>query len=300
MDMPRHICVGLLNRFTGLLCATPDCVGRTVEFRSYDWTMASILKIFETPVVPDQLVTPLTKRIGAILPLTVDDRRALVELEANPCQIAKGKELIEMGEDGTKPFVLLSGFVIVSRSNSNGERLIIDLMIPGDLGNLRSIVLERADMFFDSVSDVTISRFHPKTYYDLLTKQPRLATSLVFANAVDRSLLAERLYSIGRRSGYQRLGHFLLELLLRMRRVGLADENVFQAPLTLAILGDLLGMTLEHVSRLMQRLRRGRFVKIERDRFEFLDLPGMAAACDFDPFYLHLSDNLEGKQNGWK
>jgi CRP-like cAMP-binding protein len=262
--------------------------------------MTSILKIFDPPTVSDQIATPLIRRVGAILPLTDEDRRALVELEANPCQMAKGKELIEMGEDGTKPFVLLSGFVIVSRSNSSGERLIIDLMIPGDLGNLRSIVLERADMFFDSVCEVAISRFHPKTYYELLTKRPRLGTALVFANAVDRSLLAERLYSIGRRNGYQRLGHYLLELLMRMRRAGLADGNSFEAPLTLAVLGDLLGMTLEHVSRLMQRLRRDGFVKTERERFAFPDIDGMAAACDFDPFYLHLSDNPEEKQNGWK
>ncbi|MEX0807415.1 MAG: Crp/Fnr family transcriptional regulator [Dongiaceae bacterium] len=231
------------------------------------------------------------------MPLTADDREALAELEANSLKLPKGKELIEPGEDGTKPFVLCDGFVIVSRSSSAGERLIIDLMIPGDLGNLRSIVLDRTDMFFDSISDVQISRFHPKTYYDLLTKQPRLGMALVFANAVDRSLLAERLYSIGRRNGYQRLGHFLLELLMRMRRAGLADDNSFQAPLTLSVLGDLLGMTLEHVSRLMQRLRRDGYIKTVRDRFEFPDLDGMAKACDFDPFYLHLSDNPESKRH---
>ena len=262
--------------------------------------MASILKIFDQPSDSARTESPLSRRIDAILSLSDEGHQALAVLEANPSRIGKGKELIEMGEDGTKPFVLLSGFVIVSRSNSSGERLIIDLMIPGDLGNLRSIVLERADMYFDSVGDVAISRFHPKTYYELLTKQPRLGTALVFANAVDRSLLAERLYSIGRRSGYQRLGHFLLELLMRMRRAGLADGNAFQAPLTLAILGDLLGMTLEHVSRLMQRLRRSGFVKTERDCFVFPDIEGMAKACDFDPFYLHLSDHPEEKQNGWR
>ncbi|MEX1108714.1 MAG: Crp/Fnr family transcriptional regulator [Dongiaceae bacterium] len=228
--------------------------------------------------------------------MTDGDREALAALEANPIKIPKGKELIEPGEDGTKPFVLLSGFVIVSRSSSAGERLIIDLMIPGDLGNLRSIVLEQTDMFFDSASDVTISRFHPKTYYELLTKQPRLGTALFFANAVDRSLMAERLYSIGRRSGYQRLGHFLLDLLARMRRAGVADENSFRAPLTLAILGDLLGMTLEHVSRLTQRLRRAGFLRTERDLYEFPDLEGLAKAADFDPFYLHLKENPEAKQ----
>jgi len=274
--------------------AKPASVHPCIEIRA-PTVIAGILEILTGKSEKPPTETPLSRRVSSIIRLTADDREALAGLEANSLKLPKGTELIEPGEDGTKPFVLREGFVIVSRSSSAGERLIIDLMIPGDLGNLRSIVLERTDMFFDSISDVQISRFDPKTYYELLTKQPRLGTALVFANAVDRSLLAERLYSIGRRSGYQRLGHFLLELLMRMRRAGLADDNSFQVPLTLSVLGDLLGMTLEHVSRLMQRLRRDGHIKTARDRFEFPDVERMAKACDFDPFYLHLSDNPEDK-----
>jgi CRP-like cAMP-binding protein len=259
--------------------------------------MVSILKIFDKPTGPVRTVSLLSRRIGAILSLTDEDRQALAILEANPCGVGKSKVLIEMSGDGTRPVVLLSGFVVVSRSSSSGERLIIDPMIPGDLGKLRSIVLERANIYFDSISDVAISRFHPKTYYELLMKQPRLGTTLMLANAVDRSLLAERLlqYWAPQRLSAPRL--FFLELLMRKRRAGIADGNMFHAPLTLAIFGDLPGMTFEHVSRLMQRLRRCGSVKAERDCFAFSDMEGMAKACDFDPLYLHLSDHPEEKQN---
>ncbi len=236
---------------------------------------------------PDDGNTPLARRLATIVSLEAEDRRALDRLARDPRDFPKGTELIEVGDEETMPFVLLDGFVTVSRSGHDGDRMIVDLLIPGDLANIRSIVLERTDMFYVSVSDVTLSRFVPKVYHELLTGRPRLGTALVFAGAVDRSLLAERLYSIGRRSGYQRLGHFLLELLIRMERAGLAEGHSFRAPLTLATLADLLGMTLEHVSRLMQRLRRNGLIRTDRDRTEIVDVDALAKACGFDPSYLH-------------
>ena len=239
----------------------------------------------------DTTESPLVRRLSASVPLEEEDVRALGTLTVSPRDYPKGVELIEVGDEQTMPFVLLDGFVIVSRSGNDGDRMIIDLLIPGDLANVRSIVLERTDMFYAAASGVTLSRFGPKAYFDLLTTRPRLGTALVFNGAVDRSLLAERLYSIGRRSGYQRLGHFLLELLMRMERAGLAEGNAFRAPLMLSTLADLLGMTLEHVSRLMQRLRRSGLIRTDRDRIEIVDIDALAKACDFDPSYLHRSES---------
>jgi CRP-like cAMP-binding protein len=235
--------------------------------------------------------SPLVRRLSASVPLDDEDVRALEALAANPRDYPKGAELIEVGDEQTMPFVLLDGFVIVSRSGNDGDRMIIDLLIPGDLANVRSIVLERTDMIYVAASGVTLSRFGSKAYFDLLTTRPRLGTALIFNGAVDRSLLAERLYSVGRRSGYQRLGHFLLEFLMRMERGGLAEGNAFRAPLMLSTLADLLGMTLEHVSRLMQRQRRNGLVRTDRDRIEIVDIDALAKECDFDPYYLHRSES---------
>jgi hypothetical protein len=119
---------------------------------------------------------------------------------------------------------------------------------------------------------------------------PQPSAAFLWTGAVSRSLLAKRLYSLGRRDGYHRTGHFLLELLTRLEQVGLAEGASFRAPLTLSVLGDLLGLTPEHVSRIVQRLRRDGFIATRCDHWLFIDRPGMEKACDFDPAYLHTSD----------
>jgi CRP-like cAMP-binding protein len=105
----------------------------------------------------DTAEQPLVRRLSAIVPLEDEDVRALETLTVSPREYPKSAELIEAGDEQTMPFVLLDGFVIVSRSGNDGDRMIIDLLIPGDLANVRSIVLERIDMFNAAASGSGIS-----------------------------------------------------------------------------------------------------------------------------------------------
>jgi CRP-like cAMP-binding protein len=221
---------------------------------------------------------------------------SLFALEAKSESHCKGAELVRPGDRNTRPFIVGSGFVILSRHNASGERMIIDLLIPGDIGNARAIVLPEADMLYAALNDIVVSPVPLEAYRELMIDYPRPSTALLWIGAISRSLLAERLYSIGRRNGYQRIGHFLLELLTRLEQVGLAEGLTFRAPLTLAILGDLLGLTPEHVSRILQRLRRDGLLITKRDHWQFNDRTRMAQVCDFDPGYLHMSSGEAGPE----
>ena len=233
--------------------------------------------------------TPFLRRMNQAIRLSDTEQDSLFALEAHAETHVKGAELVRPGDRNTRPFIVRSGFVILSRQNANGQRMIIDLLIPGDIGNARAIVLPEADMLYAALNDIVVSEVPLEVYRKLMIDHPRPSTALLWIGAISRSLLAERLYSIGRRNGYQRVGHFLLELLTRLEQVGLAEGPTFRAPLTLAILGDLLGLTPEHVSRILQRLRRDGHLISKRDHWHITDRTRMAQVCDFDPGYLHMS-----------
>lgn len=231
--------------------------------------------------------SPLLRRLDHMSPLTAEERQALASLEREPRSFAKGHDLVRPNDRASLPFVVHSGFVIVARYNVTGHRMIIDLLIPGDIGNARAMVLDHSDMFYTALNDVVAAQIPSEIYMNLMLDHPKRSMSLLWTGAVSRSLLAERLYSLGRRNGYQRIGHFLLELYTRMELVGLTDDHSFRAPLTLAVLGDLLGLTPEHVSRLVQRLRRDGLLATQRDQWRIVDPDRLAKLCDFDPAYLH-------------
>lgn len=218
------------------------------------------------------------------------EQRAFAALELKSESFPKGTDLVRPHEEHGLPFILKGGYVLVSRTSALGHRMNIDILIPGDIGNVQAIILLRADSTYTALNDVVISPIPLEVYRDLMQTHPQSSAALLWTGAVSRSLMAERLYSVGRRNGYQRIGHFLLELLTRLEEVGLTDGGSFRAPLTLAVLGDLLGLTPEHVSRIVSRLRRDGFITTKRDIWTVIDRPGLEKVCDFDPSYLHAAD----------
>jgi len=56
----------------------------------------------------------------------------------------------------------------------------------------------------------------------------------------------------------------LLELLTRLQVISLANEHSYQMPLTQALVGDALGLSVPHVSRTLRRLAEEDLVAIDK------------------------------------
>ena len=83
----------------------------------------------------------------------------------------------------------------------------------------------------------------------------RVVMGVLRSMLADASRIAEHLTNTGRRSAYERVAHLLLELRVRLRRVGLADNNEFSLPLTQELMADALGLTTIHTNRMLRLLR---------------------------------------------
>ncbi len=74
---------------------------------------------------------------------------------------------------------------------------------------------------------------------------------------------------------------------MRMRRIGLTDENSFYLPLTQGIVSDALGLSIPYVNRVLHQLRDERLVHIE-DQFVVIDnIDELTALVDFEQTYLY-------------
>jgi CRP-like cAMP-binding protein len=105
-------------------------------------------------------------------------------------------------------------------------------------------------------------------------------------SAREAAIYGERIVDIGRRSAYERLAHLILELLARLRAVGLADELSYLLPLTQELIADVLGLSGPHVSRMLRSLREERLVTIEGHRLTVTDLESLTMLAGFDDDYL--------------
>ncbi len=74
---------------------------------------------------------------------------------------------------------------------------------------------------------------------------------------------------------------------MRLRAVGLADENRSLLPLTKGEIGDALGLSTVHVNRTIQKLRGANLITLTKMHLTVTDWPGLKALGEFDPAYLH-------------
>ncbi len=92
---------------------------------------------------------------------------------------------------------------------------------------------------------------------------------------------------LGRRDAEARVAHFLCKMLVRLRAVGLADENRCPLPLTQTEIGDALGLSTVHVNRTLQQLRGANLITLTKTHLTVTDWERLKARGEFDPTYLH-------------
>ena len=120
----------------------------------------------------------------------------------------------------------------------------------------------------------------------LFADHPRVAATIFWSFSCEAAMYAEHLIDVGRRSSVERVAHFLLELLMRLQAIGLADASSYRMPLTQELIADALGLSLQHVNRTLRQLREEGFLSIEGQRIVIRDVEALAALADFDRAYL--------------
>ena len=228
----------------------------------------------------------LNQRFTATLPLLASQLLDLLNLKATSRSVAPGREIVREGRPCSMVFLISEGVAIRYRILRDGQRQVINVLLPGDFAGVTSC---RFDTALFSIRTLTPSVIHPIPLVRLLTLfegQPQMAAQLLWSFANDTAVIAEHLIGIGRRLAPERVAHFLLELLTRMRQLGLAEGDAFRMPLTQEIIGDALGLSVPYVNRVLHELQEEGLVLIKNQRFEIRNVEELAALADFKQDYL--------------
>jgi CRP-like cAMP-binding protein len=81
----------------------------------------------------------------------------------------------------------------------------------------------------------------------------------------------------------ERLAHFLLEVHSRMLAVGYADKTGVDLPFSQEIIADVLGLSVPHLNRVMQQVRREKLISARARLVEFLDIGCLQGLAQFQP-----------------
>ena len=236
-----------------------------------------------TPAAPPSDI--LVRRLSRYADLSAAEIALLETLPLAPQDVGAGTELIVEGRLLDTPRLLVSGWACRFRVLPDGRRQIFDFILPGDMYGLclrpQAVALTTAITLTQAqIADASALWLAIK---DRPTEFPGLADACHNTASLEEAYLLNQLVRVGRQTAYERTAHLILEIHDRLDAVGLADGATIPMPLTQETIADALGLSVVHLNRTLQLLRRDHLIESRAGYVKLLQPEQLADVADFHP-----------------
>ena len=171
--------------------------------------------------------------------------------------LAPGETIIWAGDDSVICGNVLAGILKLSASTSGGREQTVGLLYPADF--VGRPFADQANFTVSALTDVTLCIFPRASFEALLhdhVRMERLLLERTFAALEDARA---RMLMLARLSAEEKIATFLLDMAVRAANTGCSAAPggplTFDLPVTRTQIAELLGLTIETVSRQLTRLK---------------------------------------------
>jgi CRP-like cAMP-binding protein len=221
-------------------------------------------------------------KLGKLAPLTGQDIDLIRSTMPNKVRDIPGGVRVPPQRRLLKSLVV-SGWLGRLSLFADGRRQVISTMVPGEL------VQFHQNPFIDSITIALIDA----QLADLTSlmealdekpdRHPQLRAALSLAAQLEEAQIAEQVVRLGRRTAFERLGHWLLDLQHRLALAGVCQGERFAMPLTQDLLSDVLGMSIVHINRIVKQLRREGLVEVRGGYVTILQPDRLRMITEYTP-----------------
>ncbi|MDQ0316640.1 Crp/Fnr family transcriptional regulator [Amorphus orientalis] len=229
---------------------------------------------------------PLRRKLSARAPLTAHEEQALFDLWVRTMTFGARRDIVREGESAGSCGLLLSGLACRYSMTSDGKRQITSFIVPGDIYDIQSFLLETMDHSIASISPCEIAIIPHDTLLAITKSSQRISLAIWKESLAEAAIFRQWIVNLGRRSAYHRIAHIMCEMFARHRMVGLTDGSRVAWPITQAELGDATGLSVVHVNRSLQALRAEGLITLSNGTLEIQDWARLSQVGQFDGRYL--------------
>lgn len=214
---------------------------------------------------------PLEAALADAAPLHPDDAAFLRESISDLQFYRAGSEIPVTSHTR----VVLSGWTAFIAQLVDGRRQMVSLALPGEL--LPEVLEDRPALSILALTDCQIADCSAIAAVAEAPDPPMRSLTQAWAKLQRdaRARAIRHTIRLGRLAAYERMASFLLELHERLQRSGATDATSMPMPLTQEALADCLGLSVVHVNRTLQQLRRDRAIVYRAGFIVFPDLPAL-------------------------
>jgi len=227
---------------------------------------------------PRTVDTPPALRLLASLAPLSGAEFELVRQCARRVERVQAGSILHPGGEVATPRLILAGWACRMRTLPDGRRQILGFLMPGDMIGVRP-GSRRLDMdAVTAVSRVDSADASPLAVVaeDGTTAYRGLARAIESSGELELARLLDQLVRLGRQNAYERTAGWLLDVHARLDRAGLVEKAGFPLPVTQEVLADALGLSVVHVNRTLQQLRREGLLQLQAGRATLPDRSRLA------------------------
>jgi CRP-like cAMP-binding protein len=229
---------------------------------------------------------PFVTRLVRLMKLGAADLRSLELIVESERLVKRRHDLVVIGDEYRSLCFVRDGYAIRYKLLRSGKRQILNVIMPGDVIGFPVSFFDRSIYSVVAISDLTYNTCSLDSYVQLCYERPQFGLALSWLAAHEAAIYAEHIVDLGRRTPAERLAHFLLEIHARLRAVGRAEKTSFNLPFSQEVMADVLGLSVPHLNRVMQKLRAEQLINTQSRLVELTDMMSLQTLSQFQPFGL--------------
>lgn len=188
--------------------------------------------------------------------LRPDELEALGQLGRKQ-KVLKGQTVVWEGDDALVVANVIEGVLKVSMSIADGREQIVGIVFPSDF--IGRPFGRQSPYSVTALTDAELCIFSRATFDSFSRQHPELEHKLLRRTLDELDKSREWMLLLGKKTATERIATLLLEISSRLGETGCSvhetELNEFELPLDRQQMGDVLGLTIETVSRQLSRLK---------------------------------------------
>jgi CRP-like cAMP-binding protein len=171
--------------------------------------------------------------------------------------------------------IICQGWAASMVTLSDGRRQILSFLLPGDVVSASLIFDPVSQCSVEAITDVHYRNFKRSELKAILFTDLDLFDKLSKVWTDEKVRIDQLAIDLGRRTADERIARLILNLLDRLDRRGLVQDQTMDFPLRQHHIADATGLTAVHVSKVLSEFRRAGLVEISDRSLTISDPMGL-------------------------
>ncbi|MEO1046474.1 MAG: Crp/Fnr family transcriptional regulator [Pseudomonadota bacterium] len=223
-------------------------------------------------------------RNHAICSALSDDELAVLNSKGRKHRLSAGQTLVWEGDESLLVANVVEGVMKLSTSMGDGREQIVGIVYPSDFigrpfggRSLHSVT---------ALTDAHLCAFSRRDFDSFAREHPDLEHKLLDRTLTELDRARHWMLLLGRKTAPEKIASFLLEMSERLADPtdpGKTVSGVFELPFGRQQIADILGMTIETVSRQLSRLKKAGIIALpDRRHIQIVDRHRLAQEAETD------------------